>query len=130
MSRTTAALLAVLLCTAAMPAQADWDRIGSIDVAARQMQEFNMEDFKGNVIGLTARESDVMCDRVTAVFTDGNMRRLFRGKLPQGLSIRIDLPPGAVQRVTFNCHAVRGSEATIDLAADNGFQNDPAQSRG
>jgi hypothetical protein len=130
MSRTTAALLAVLLCTVAIPAEADWDRIGSIDVAARQMQEFNMENFKGNVIGLTARESDVMCDRVTAIFADGDTRRLFRGKLPKGLSIRVDLPPGAVQRVTFSCHAIRGSEATIDLAADNGFLNNPDQSRG
>ena len=130
MSRTATALLAALLCTVAIPAQADWDRIGSIDVAARQMQEFNMEDFKGNVNGLTARESDVMCDRVTAVFADGNMRRLFRGKLPKGLSIRIDLPPGAVQRITFNCHAIRRSEATIDLAADNGFENNHGRSRG
>jgi hypothetical protein len=35
------------------------------------------------------------------------------------LSIRVDLPPGVVDRVTFNCHPIRG-EAKIDIAADVG----------
>ncbi len=79
-----------------------------------------MENFKGNVIGLTARETDVMCDRVTAVFANGDMRPLFRGKLPKNLSVRVDLPPGVVQRVTFDCRAIDGRRATVDLAADSG----------
>jgi hypothetical protein len=92
--------------------------MASIDVSRRD-QEFSMQQFKGNVIGLTAAESDVMCNRVTAVFADGSTRPLFRGVLRQGLSIRVDLPPGVVDRVTFNCHPIRG-EAKIDIAADVG----------
>src|SRR5579864_2813417 len=120
MRRTTAVLLAALLSTAALPALAAWDRIASLEVTAGKTQEFNMENFKGNVIGLTARESDVMCDRVMAVFADGDMRPLFKGKLPKGLSIRVDLPPGSVQSVMFDCRAIHGGQAMVDLAADSG----------
>lgn len=118
MRRTITALLAVSLSAATAPALADWQKMASIDVGRRD-QEFSMQQFKGNVIGLTAAESDVMCNRVTAVFADGSTRPLFRGVLRQGLSIRVDLPPGVVDRVTFNCHPIRG-EAKIDIAADVG----------
>jgi hypothetical protein len=82
-----------------------------------------MENFKGNVIGLTARDSDVMCDRVTATFDNGDMRPIFKGKLPKGLSVRVDLPPGAVEKVDFDCHPVMGGQGTLDLAADSGAPN-------
>jgi len=90
-----------VLSVAAIPAFAAWERIGSLDVAAGKTEQFNMENFKGNVIGLTARESDIMCDRVTATFDNGEMRPVFKGKLPKGLSVRVDLPPGAVERGAF-----------------------------
>ena len=120
MRRTTVVLLAALLSTAALPALAAWDRIGSLEIGAGKTQEFSMENFKGNVIGVTARESDVMCDRVMAVFANGDMKPLFKGKLPKGLSIRVDLPPGIVQSVTFDCRAIHGGHAMVDLAANSG----------
>jgi hypothetical protein len=130
MRRTSIILFSTVLSTAAIPAFAAWERIGSLDVSAGKTEQFNMENFKGNVIGLTARESDVTCDRVTATFTNGDMRPLFKGKLPKGLSIRVDLPPGAVERVNFECHATVGGQATIDLAADSGVQNAKPERRG
>jgi len=120
MRQTTTVLLAGLISTAAVPALADWQKMASIDVSRRSNHEFSMEQFKGNVIGLTAANSDVMCDRVTAVFADGGKRPLFRGVLRKGLSIRVDLPPGVVDRLTFNCHAMRGADAKVDIAADTG----------
>lgn len=129
MSRTTAILLAALLSAAVSPALAAWERVSSLDVTSGKTQEFNMENFKGNVIGLTARETDVMCDRVTAVFANGDMRPLFRGKLPKNLSVRVDLPPGVVQRVTFDCRAIDGRRATVDLAADSGSRSNARQQR-
>ena len=119
-----------VLSVAAIPAFAAWERIGSLDVAAGKTEQFNMENFKGNVIGLTARESDIMCDRVTATFDNGEMRPVFKGKLPKGLSVRVDLPPGAVERVNFECHGVAGGKATIDLAADSGAPNKKSERRG
>ena len=79
-----------------------------------------MKDFKGNVIGLMAPQFDVACNRVTAVFANGNKRPLFRGVLRKGLGVRVDLPPGVVDRLTFDCHPTRGGEATIDIAAYTG----------
>jgi hypothetical protein len=122
MRQMTTVLIATLLSTASVPALGAWDRIASLDVAAGKTSEVNMEKLEGNVIGLTARQSDVMCDRVAAIYANGDMRPLFRGKLPKGLSVRVDLPPGVIETVTFDCHPVRGKEATIDLAADTRVQ--------
>jgi len=121
MTRTTAILFASAFTLAAVPALAAWDRIASLEVTNGKTQEFNMENFKGNVIGLTARDGDVMCERVTANFANGEMRPIFKGKLPKGLAIRVDLPPGMVESVAFDCGAAKGGSATIDLAADSGF---------
>lgn len=121
MTRTSAILFASVLSIAAVPALAEWDRIASLEVSNGKMQEFNMENFKGNVIGLTARDGDVMCERVTANFANGEMRPIFKGKLPKGLAVRVDLPPGAVESVAFDCGPTMGGKATIDLAADSGF---------
>src|SRR5215471_3454757 len=118
--RTSTFLLAGVLAVSAIPANAAWERIGSINVAAGQTEQFNMENFKGNVIGLTARETDIMCDRVFATFDNGDTRPIFKGKLPKGLSIRVDLPPGAVEKVEFDCHPAMGGQGTVDLAADSG----------
>jgi len=121
MRRTTALLFGTIFTIAAVPAIAAWDRIASLDVSNGKTQEFNMENFKGNVIGLTARDADVMCQRVTANFANGEMRPIFKGKLPKGLAVRVDLPPGAVESVAFDCGPAKGGMATIDLAADSGF---------
>jgi hypothetical protein len=123
MTRTAAILLASVLSIAAVPALAAWEHIASVEVANGKIQEFNMENFKGNVIGLTARDTDVMCDRVTANFANGEMRPIFKGKLPKGLAVRVDLPPGMVDSVAFECHGVMNGTATLDLAADSNFMD-------
>ncbi|HEX5281823.1 MAG TPA: hypothetical protein VFW28_17215 [Micropepsaceae bacterium] len=126
MMRTTTAVLAALICTTALPALADWQKMATIDVSGRRNQEFSMEEFKGNVIGLTAPGFDVACNRVAAVFANGDVRPLFRGVLRKGLGTRIDLPPGVVDRLTFDCHPMRGNEGQIDVAADTGVIFDKA----
>jgi len=129
MTRASTLLLATVLTTAALPAFATWERIGSLNVASGRTEQFNMENFKGNVIGLTAKEGDVMCDRVTATFDNGDMRPIFKGKLPKGLSVRVDLPPGAVEKVDFDCHPTMGGQATVDLAADSGPPQSTAEKK-
>ena len=130
MRRITTVLLTTLFSIIAVPALAAWDRIASIDIGAGRTHEFNMENFDGNVIGLTASQADVMCDRVSAIFAGGDERPIFRGKLVKGLSIRVDLPPGVVERVTLNCHAVHGRTGKVDIAADTGVQDNSGQRRG
>lgn len=129
MTRASTILLATVLTAAALPAFAAWERIGSLNVASGRTEEFNMENFKGNVIGLTARDSDVMCDRVSATFDNGDMRPIFKGKLPKGLSVRVDLPPGAVEKVEFDCHPAMGGQGAVDLAADSGAPQSAAEKK-
>ena len=130
MQRTNIILVAAFLCAAATPSFAAWDRIGSLDVTAGKTTEYSMRDFKGNVIGLTARNAQVECNRVTATFVNGDIRPIFKGKLPKGVSVRVDLPPGAVDRVEFDCRPASGRMATIDLAADSGIENPKHAGRG
>jgi hypothetical protein len=130
MKRISFMLVGAIVCATAAPSFAAWDRIGSLDVTAGKTAQFSMQDFKGNVIGLTARQSEVMCDRVTATFANGDIRPIFRGKLPKGVSVRVDLPPGAVDRVDFDCKPINGKMATIDLAADSGVENSAPQGHG
>jgi len=111
------AVILVLATLATSGAQAAWQRIASIDLST-SAPEFVMQDFNGNAIGLTAQQSDVACNRVSAVFPNGDTRPLFRGRIPKGLGIRVDLPPGPIDRITFDCHSVHGRRGMIDLAAD------------
>jgi hypothetical protein len=123
MTRTTAILFAGLLCTAAVPAFAAWGPVGSIDFSTGNSHEMTMGAFNGNVIGLTARDSNVRCDQVGAKFNDGRIREIFRGELPQGQSVRVDLPPGTVDSLNFNCRATGGGKAVVDIAADTPDRN-------
>ena len=125
MTRTSIILIAAALTTAAGPAIADWERIGSLNVAGGKTGQFSMEFFKGNVIGLTARDADIVCNRVTATFDTGDERPIFKGKLPKGLSVRVDLPPGTVKRVNFDCHPALNTPGVIDIAADSGAPSEP-----
>jgi len=116
-------LLAGLLCVTAMPALAAWGPVGSVDFSAGDTREMTMGSFNGNVIGLTARDSDVRCERVVAKFGDGVTREIFRGQLPKGQSVRIDLPPGVVDSLDFNCRPAQNGRGVVDIAADTVDRN-------
>ena len=120
MRRTTAILFAIVLSTAAGPSLAAWDRVGSVDFSVGDTHGFQMGAFNGNVMGLTAHGSNLICDRVTATFADGSTRAIFKGNLPQGEGIRVDLPPGSVDGVNFNCRPAKKGDARVDIAADTG----------
>jgi hypothetical protein len=118
MTRTTAILFAGLLCNATVPAFAAWGPVGSVDFSAGGTREMKMGAFNGNAIGLTARDSDVKCDHVVAKFGDGCTREIFRGELPKGQSVRVDLPSGMVDDLDFNCHPTKCGRGAVDIAAD------------
>ncbi len=123
-----AIVLGALLSTcAAVPALAAWDRVGTVDFSVRDTHDAKLGNFKGYAVGLTARNSDVMCDRVMATFGDGRRREIFRGELPRGETVAIDLPGSqqSVDRVDFDCRPTEGYRASVDIAADIGaIRND------
>lgn len=57
--------------------------VGSVDFSIRDTHDAKMGNFKGYAIGLTARDSDVTCDRVAATFGKGRTRQIFHGELPR-----------------------------------------------
>jgi hypothetical protein len=81
----------------------------------------------GDAVTLTARGSDVMCDSVMATFGNGRTREIFRGDLPRGQSVNIDLPgrQRMVERLDFNCRPTERWRARVDVAADTGGYNNP-----
>jgi hypothetical protein len=128
MTRSTAIILAAVLASgAAVPALAAWEPVGSVDFSYRDTHDANLGNFKGTAVGLTARDSDVRCDRVVATFGNGRSREIFRGELPRGRTVAIDLPPGderSIDRVDFDCHPMDGSRAIVEIAADDGGYRD------
>jgi len=120
-------LAALLASGAAVPAMAAWDRVGTVDFSLRDTHDAKLGNFKGYAVGLTARNSDVMCDSVMATFGNGRTREIFRGELPRGETVTIDLPGSqrSIDRVDFDCRPTEGFRATVDIAADiGGYRND------
>ena len=125
MNRTHLAVLAALLCaSAATPALADWDNIGSVDVNYRHGRDIRTFDLGGPVdrLSLRAEDSDVDCRAVNATFGNGNTRRVFSGRLYRNRATNVDLPGNYrnVTRLSFNCRAHGWRGATIRIAADIG----------
>jgi len=120
-----AALAAALLTTvAAAPAQADWDRLGSVAVSRGDNTATAYDRFGGRVeaLNLTARNADVRCRDVTVTFGNGQTRTVFTGVLARGRDRAIDLPgrERLIRRIDFNCRPAGGPQASIDIAAEVG----------
>jgi hypothetical protein len=115
---------AVILATLCMatPALAAWDRIGSVEFSAQNTHDVHYGNFGGPVekLGLRARGSDIRCDRVTATFGNGRTQEVFRGELPQGREVTLNLPGGErrVQRLDFDCEPLDRSNASVAISAD------------
>jgi hypothetical protein len=118
------ALAAVLCASAGVPAFAAWDRIGSVDFAYRNTTDVQYGNFGGRVeaLSLRARGGDVMCRDVTATFGNGETRSVFRGLLPRGRDVTLDVPGQAriIRHLDFNCRSSDRDGAHVDIAADVG----------
>lgn len=124
MNRPLIALAAVLFTGVAAPAFAAWDRIGSVDFSFRNARETQYGNFGGSVeaLALRARDASVTCRNVTATFGNGQTRSVFRGTLPRGQDITLDVP-GAdrmIRRLDFDCRSTARRGATVDISADVG----------
>jgi transposase len=121
-------LAAVLVAGAVSPALAAWDRIGSVDFSQRDTHDSQYGNFGGSVeaLALQARGSDLRCRSVTATFGNGRTRQVFRGNLPQGQNVTIDLPgrERRVSRLDFDCMPKDRGRASVDIVADVGRYQD------
>ena len=118
-SSTAAVVAAVLASSVAIPAFAAWDRVGSVQFSLRNNHDaMDYARLNGNAVGLTARNSDVTCDRVTATFGNGRTREIFNGELRRGRTVTVDLPGGErnVDRVDFYCRPLDRPQARVSAA--------------
>ena len=121
-------LAALLLVGAVSPALAAWDRIGSVDFSRRDSHDTQYGNFGGSVeaLALQARGSDLRCRSVTATFGNGRSQQIFRGNLPVGQNVTIDLPgrERRVSRLDFDCQPTTRRNASVDIVADVGRYQD------
>jgi hypothetical protein len=64
----------------------------------------------------------VTCARITATFNNGRTRELFRGTLPRGRDVIVDLPglSRMIRRIDFDCRSLAPRVTRVDIAADIG----------
>jgi len=77
-------------------------------------------DFRGNRVVLTSRNAAVNCRDIEARFGNGRTRTVFRGMLPAGQPVNIDLPGDMrnVQQLSFDCRPMDRFRARVDVAAN------------
>ncbi len=98
----------------------DWlapgfDRVGAVSFTRRPEREVEVTEFKGpvDIIRLTARRGGAVCERVDAVFGNGNRRPVFSGRIREGAYQDIVLRNERnVRKLIFFCRADRVSERT------------------
>jgi hypothetical protein len=121
-------IAAVLIAGAVSPAFAAWDRIGSVDFSRRDTHDAQYGNFGGSVeaLALQAHGSDLRCDSVTATFGNGRTQQVFRGNLPEGQNVTIDLPgrERRVNKLDFDCRPKERGRASVDIVADVGRYQD------
>ena len=119
-----AALAAILTVGVSVPALADWDRIGTVDVSRGRDRDVRNFDLGGSVenLRLQADRSDINCRSVNATFGNGRTRNVFSGNLRQGSMTNVDLPgrDRNITRLAFNCSSDSRRGGTIRVFADVG----------
>src|ERR1700680_4132261 len=108
----------LLLSSAAWPAFASWDRVGSVGFSMTDTTESEYRNFTGDALKLSAQNSTVTCQSVTVVYSNGTTRSIFSGTLPRGRDVAVGLPePQAnVMRLDFNCRPHGSWGARVNIA--------------
>jgi len=121
-------LASAFSCALAVPAMANWDHIGGVDVSHRRDRDVTYTRFGGGVdrLRLDASASDVSCRSVSATFENGRTQQIFRGSIRAGRSAAVDLPGDnrRIRKLTFDCRAGSMRGGTISIMADIGSHRD------
>lgn len=128
MKTTLPALVALLVAGTALPALADWNEVGHVDVRFRGDREVQEVRLGGPVeqLQFKAEGSDIFCRSVRATFGNGRDREIFRGPLRRGDTRMIDLPGERrnLRALSFQCASERRGDASIRVVADVGRYRD------
>jgi hypothetical protein len=125
MTRTSLlGITAVMALAVALPAQAEWVRLGSVHVEHGRDRDSTYSQFAGPVENLTftARGSDMWCRDVVAHYGNGKRERLYSGKLYKDQSVDTDVQghQRRIERLTMNCSASNRRGGEIHIGANVG----------
>lgn len=125
---TMTAMAALLCASAAVPALAAWDHIGTAQIGNERTYDRVYNRDRGQIqrVSLRAEGSSVHCNSVRATFDNGNTRQIYSGRLREGQEVSVDLPGRArkLERIDFACRA--NGTARISVAANvnyGGFEH-------
>ena len=114
-------MLAALLCTAALPAFAGWDRVASVEFSMRNHHQSIQVKIKAHSIALTSRDGDVFCRDVGARLADNRTRMILHNvSLTFKKTVKVDIPGGVrdVNRLDFDCWSLYSWRTRVDVAAN------------
>ncbi len=120
MRRCALISLAALLSTAAAPAFAAWDHLGTVTFSMGDSRNSTDANFFGDRVALTSRLGNVYCRNVAVTLGNGQVRTIFQGVLRSGYTENIGLPDDIrdVRQLQFDCRPMETSPATVDVAAN------------
>jgi hypothetical protein len=121
--RSIAAAAVLSVGTAGSALAADWQRIDTVNVNRGVDRDSSTPDFGGPVerLRFTARDANVQCRSISAVFANGQKRELFTGRIAQGQSRTVDVPgeQRRIAKLNFVCRA-NDNDGRIVVQADIG----------
>jgi len=105
------------------PANADYVRLGSVEVGYHTDLDRAYTRFGGGLVGLRfiAGRSDIWCRDITVHFMNGDRQTVFSGHMDEHMPIYADLRGGVrrVDHINFHCHA-EGYSGKIYIEGDVG----------
>jgi hypothetical protein len=118
------AVAAIVTAGTAVPALADYVRLGSVDVGYRVDRDSSFVRFAGGMEGLrlTADRSNIFCRHITVTYGDGRRDEVYSGLLREDRPVNVDLAGGTrrVSRIDFVCRSDEFSGGRIHINGDLG----------
>lgn len=115
---------------AALPASADVQQLGSVNIAAGHFTHVRWARFDGPVARLRfVPENDTIeCDHIDVTYHDGTTHEVFSGVMTQASTETVTFPEGdsRIAHVDFTCMARSRDGARIALSALSEGKNDTA----
>jgi hypothetical protein len=129
MNRTIMFLFAAATALAvSAPANADYVRIGSVDVGFHTDSDMAYTRFGGRMEGLrlTASRSDIFCRSIVVQYRGGERQNVFSGRLDERRPVDVDLRGRArfVDSIRFVCRSNEYRGGKIHIAAEVGRYRD------
>jgi len=121
MRKTCVIAIAALLSAGAMPALAEWNHVGDVQVSPERYSNVQLGGFTGPVEQIrmhSAGRAD--CDDVRVTYENGDTQQVFSGTILDGQDQTITFPDPSrnVRAVALDCRAAHEDGAHISVAAD------------